>query len=199
MYHQLHCSRVQDGYTPGACFTVLVLPRDTILPRHLPSPSLGGVPSLSRHTPKHSSCPVDDLSRSREDGIPYPWVPCRWFWFQSVHKWSLLASVPPPRPRSPGICTLFYPQVLPSPTPRTPTPSHLPGTRLCQLLLFPDSSALTPSSFTAGSYLLENPAAGPTAPRFPSRIWASPPHSFLPPTLWNTASLRHSCPCEHCP
>ena len=63
---------------PGCLLPVLVLPRGPILPRHLPSPSLGGVPSLFQAP--QPPLAVDDLaSRSREDGIPHPWVPCRWF------------------------------------------------------------------------------------------------------------------------
>lgn len=142
MYHQLHCSHVQDGYTPGACFPSLYRPGVLFSPRHLPSPSLGGVPSLFQAP--QPPLAVDDLaSRSREDGIPYPWVPFRWFGSSLSVSGARQRQCPPsPRHAAQGSApSLTLRSAASPPPPGTPTPSHLPGTALSVTPL-PDSSAL---------------------------------------------------------
>lgn len=181
------------------------------VPASCPCTAQGPYSALTSPFPSSEGCPkpfpqpplaLDDLaSHSREDGIPYSWVPCSWFGSSlSTSGACLRWSSPAMQPRE---LHPLLPSGLPLPHPQPRTPNTQPSSqgRLCRLLLF---LTAPPSlgSFTTGNYLLENPAAGPTS-SYPlaflpqPSFWASPPLSFLPPPC-GTRLPHHSCPCEHC-
>lgn len=74
MYHQLHCSHVQDGYTPGACFPSLYCPGVLFSP-DISLPLLWGVSqAFSRHLSLllqwMTLLPVLEKMESRIPGFP---------------------------------------------------------------------------------------------------------------------------------